>query len=155
MSVELIRLATGPDGRLRLMERSGFVAVRAIRCFPWSAPSRHVSLRDAEGRERAFLDNPEKLDATSAEALARELALTGFVFLVRKLIAVEQDIELRVWHVQTHRGSRRFQTELDHWPEPVPGGGWLLRDVAGDLYRFPPLAEMDRASRRRFAPFQE
>jgi hypothetical protein len=28
----------------------------------------------------------------------------------------------------------RFQTPRDEWPREVPGGGLLIRDVAGELY---------------------
>ena len=37
--------------------------------------------------------------------------------------------------------DRTFQTRLDHWPCELPGGGLLIRDVAGDLYY---IADADR-----------
>ena len=60
---------------------------------------------------------------------------------------IGQDIELRVWEVETKAGSRKFQTELDSWPEPITGGGWIIRDITGDLYRIPRPEELDQASR--------
>jgi hypothetical protein len=45
------------------------------------------------------------------------------------------------------QGPRTFQTARDHWPRDLPGGGLLLRDVAGDLYMIADLAALDAASR--------
>ncbi|GAB4245493.1 MAG: DUF1854 domain-containing protein [Candidatus Methylacidiphilales bacterium] len=149
------QLYLGADGQLRAHSPDGPIQVRVTRCFPWTAPDRYFSLRDSDGKEIAWIDDPAQLEPASQAALQRALALTSFVFSIRRILSVEQDIELRVWSVQTDRGNRRFQTELDQWPEPVAGGGWLLRDVTGDLYRFPPLNHMDRASRRLFWPFQD
>lgn len=149
------RLHIGSDGQLRAQGPQGPIPVRLTRCFPWSAPDRYFSLRDSDGKEIVWIDDPARLDRDSQAALQRALAFTSFVFSIRRILSVEQDIELRVWSVQTDRGNRRFQTELDQWPEPVAGGGWLLRDVTGDLYRFPPLDAMDRVSRRLFWAFQD
>ena len=51
--------------------------------------------------------------------------------------------------MQTRQGPRRFQTLRDEWPRPMPGGGIVLRDVAGDLYLVPDPKALDRASRDR------
>lgn len=155
MNSDLPRLITGPDLQLRVIQPHRTLPVQVSRCFPWTEPSRFLSLRDRDGQEIAFIDDPARLDPNSRAALDRALALSSFVFTIQRIHRVEQDIELRVWDVQTDRGPRRFQTELDHWPDPLPGGGWLLRDVTGDLYRFPQLQQMDRSSRRLFWAFQD
>jgi len=95
------------------------------------------------------------LDTPSRAALQKALAMAAFVFEITRIDDIRQDIELRVWEVTTDKGPRRFQTELDSWPETVPGGGWLLRDVTGDLYRFPPVEKMDRSTRKKFWAFQD
>ena len=41
----------------------------------------------------------------------------------------------------------RFQTRLDAWPRRVPGGGVLIRDVAGDLYYVADPESLDKRSR--------
>ncbi len=40
-----------------------------------------------------------------------------------------------------------FQTHLDDWPRETPGGGLLIRDVAGDLYFVPDPGGLDGGSR--------
>jgi hypothetical protein len=40
-----------------------------------------------------------------------------------------------------------WSRRLDDWPRELPGGGLLIRDVAGDHYRFPEARSLDRESR--------
>ena len=109
------------------------VSVRLRQCFPWSEPHRHLSLRDGEDREVALVEDP-------AEA--------GFVFRVTRVHSIDEEVEIRHWRVDTEQGARSFQTHLDEWPQALPTGGLLMRDVAGDLYRLPAPIEMDRHSRQ-------
>jgi hypothetical protein len=148
-------LRLGPDGRLQAATANGFATVSVFRCFPWTAPDRFFSLRDAEGQEVAYVPDPARLEAESRRALDGVLVLPGFTFEITRFREIKTDFELRVWKVGTRQGDREFQTELDTWPDPLPGGGWILRDVTRDLYRIPPLDQLDLESRRKFAAFVE
>ena len=68
------------------------------------------------------------------------------------VVPTEDEIEIRTFHVRTRQGPRRFQTLRDEWPRPMPDGGILLRDVAGDLYLVRDPAQLDRASRAHLWP---
>ena len=72
----------------------------------------------------------------------------GFVLEVTKIDDVDEEVEIRTWSVQTRQGPRRFQTRLDDWPVEVPGGGIVVRDVAGDLYHVTDPEAMDERSRK-------
>jgi hypothetical protein len=63
------------------------------------------------------------------------------------VLAIEEEVEIRHWTVETVHGPRTFQTHLDAWPRTLPMGGLLIRDVAGDLYRLADPASLDRKSR--------
>lgn len=142
-----IVLGIAGDGRLVAIVRGVPVPVRLRQCFPWSQPHRHLSLRDAEDREVVLVDDPASLDAASRAALERALAEAGFVLEVTRVVAIEEEVEIRHWTVETRQGPRSFQTHLDDWPRALPMGGLLMRDVAGDLYRLPAPAALDRRSR--------
>jgi hypothetical protein len=122
-------------------------AVTVRRCFPWSEPARYVSLRDDEEDEFALVADLADLDPASRAALETALAEAGFVFVVTAIHHVEEEVEIRAWRVVTAQGPRRFQTRLDDWPRELPGGGILIRDVAGDLYHVPAPGALDRRSR--------
>ena len=142
-----LSLARRADGQLWPTRGDDACAVRVRRAFPWSEPARFISLRDAADREFAMVTEPESVDADSRAALQSALAAVGFVFVVTAVSAIEEEVEIRSWRVQTVQGARAFQTRLDEWPRPLPGGGLLIRDVAGDLYRIDDLAALDAKSR--------
>jgi len=135
------------DGQLWAIQGENEVAVRVRRAFPWSEPGRFLSLRDHEDKEVALVADPAKLDRDSRAALERALVQAGFVFEVTAVLAINEEVEIRTWRVQTRQGPRSFQTRLDDWPRSLPEGGLLIRDVAGDLYRLRHPARLDRASR--------
>jgi hypothetical protein len=93
------------------------------------------------------------LDPGSRIFLEEELADAGFVHHVARIHAVDEELEIRTWKVETREGPRTFQTARDEWPRQLPDGGLLLRDVAGDLYLIPPASELDARSRRALWAF--
>ena len=148
------RLSLAADGRLVVETGDGPPhSVRVVRCFPWSEPSRYVSLRDANDTERCFIERLDVLDAASRTALESALVAAGFVLCITAVTSIEEDFEIRSWQVQTEQGPRSFQTLLDAWPHTTPKGDLVIEDVAGDLYLFPPLASLDAKSRQLLWPF--
>lgn len=135
------------DGRLVAVLGERTVPVKLRQCFPWTEPTRHVSLRDNDDKEVAVVDDPATLDAESRHALEAALAEAGFVLEVTRVVDIEEEIEIRQWTVETVQGNRSFQTHLDDWPRVLPSGGLLIRDVAGDLYRLADPERLDRRSR--------
>ena len=140
-------LTLDADGTLRAgtAEETRPVVVR--RCFPWSEPGKYISLRDEDQGEVALVRDPSDLTPESRSALELAMAEAGFVFEVTRVIEVDEEVEIRHWKVDTRQGLRSFQTRLDDWPRALPGGGFLIRDVAGDLYRLPEPEKMDKTSR--------
>lgn len=143
-----IRLQRRPDGCLLLVKDDQTVPVTAKFCFPWSQPGKYISLRDEHNHEQALIERPEQLDDASRELLEDALVQAGFVFRVTRVDKLEHDFEIRVWKVQTEQGPYTFQTALDEWPRPIPSGGLLLRDIAGNLFVLPDPQQLDAKSRK-------
>ena len=135
------------DGSLWAIRGDRERAVSVRRCFPWSEPAQHLSLRDGDEEEFALVKNPAELDPRARAALEMALAVAGFVFEVTRVLEIEEEVEIRRWQVETKQGPRTFQTRLDDWPRTLPHGGLLIRDLAGDLYLLAAPAELDRTSR--------
>src|SRR5262249_36430671 len=85
------------DGSLWAMKGEEERAVSVRRCFPWSEPGQHLSLRDADEEEFALVRNPAELDPRSRAALERALAVAGFVFEVTRVLEIEEEVEIRRW----------------------------------------------------------
>ena len=135
------------DGRVWAVRDGTERAVWVRRCFPWSEPGRFLSLRDDEGEEFALVRDVAELAPVSRRVLEEALVAAGFVFEVTQVLAIEEEVEIRHWRVETRQGPRAFQTRLDDWPRLLPHGGLLVRDVAGDLYHLADPNALDRKSR--------
>ena len=138
----------GEDGQLWAEVDGVRTPVRVVRCFPWSAPSRWLSLRDADDEEVALVRDLAELGGVSRRALSLSLLEAGFVLEIEQIESVEEEIEIRSFVVRTRQGLRTFQTLRDEWPRELPGGALLIRDVVGDLYLIRDADGMDAKSRR-------
>jgi len=135
------------DGQLWALRGDVERAVWVRRCFPWSEPTRFVSLRDDEEREFALVRDPAELEPSSRGVLEDAMVAAGFVFEIIRVMGIEEEVEIRHWRVETRQGARSFQTRLDAWPRLLPHGGLLVRDVAGDLYHVADPGALDKQSR--------
>ncbi len=150
-----LRLEHRIDGQLWAVKANEERAVSVRRCFPWSQPTRFVSLRDKDDTEVALIRQPELLDDASREVLEQALIEAAFVLHVVKIYEVEEEVEIRTWKVDTKQGPRTFQTRLDDWPRELPGGGLLIRDVAGDLYHIADREALDDKSKKLLWAFAD
>jgi hypothetical protein len=141
-----LQLRRGRDGQLWARNDGRSQPVKVTRCFPWSDPNRFVSLRTVDDDEFALVVDPGDLDGASREALDAGLAEAGFVMEIVRILALEEEVEIHLWDVETRQGHRRFQTRRDDWPRQMPGGGLLIRDVAGDLFFVSDPAALDPKS---------
>jgi hypothetical protein len=142
----VLRCEQRQDGQLWAQRGEETRAVVVVRCFPWSEPRRFISLRDTEDDEFALVEDPSELEAASREALEQSLATAGFVLEIERILSCEEEVEIRTWEVLTCQGRRRFQTRRDDWPREIPGGGLLIRDVAGDLFQVREPEKLDKKS---------
>ena len=142
-----LRLERRADGRVWAIRGTAERAVWVRRSFPWSEPGRFLSLRDDEEEEFALVGDPADLDPASRLVLESALVDAGFVFEVTRVLAIDEEVEIRHWRVETRQGGRSFQTRLDDWPRMLPHGGLLVRDVAGDLYLLADPQALDKHSR--------
>ena len=141
-----LRLEQRRDGQLWARRDGQAKPVVVLRCFPWSEAQRFISLRDEDDEEFAFVADPGELDVASREALEESLATAGFLLEIERILSCDEEIEIRTWDVETRQGRRRFQTRRDDWPREIPGGGVLIRDVAGDLFIVREPEKLDRKS---------
>lgn len=79
----------------------------------------------------------------------------GFVIEIVAIHRLLEEVEIYVWEVDTRQGARRFQTKRDDCPRSMPGGGLLIRDVAGDLFFVPDPETLDERSRRLLWVFMD
>ena len=147
-STRTVRVERRRDGQVWATSGESWVAVTVSSCFPWTEPTQYVSLRDAEDKEIALITDLCELDTLSREVIESALAEANFVFEIERVESIESEFEIRNWKVRTKQGPRTFQTEEDDWPQALPDGGYLIKDVAGDLFHVASLDELDADSRK-------
>ncbi len=147
-NAESLKIEHRSDGQLWVKSNGSDVTVQVQRCFPWSEPGKFISLRDEDGNEIALIEDMHALDSISFKAVEKALSTAGFVMEIRKVLSLEEDFEIRSWEVLTIQGRRKLQTNLDDWPQEVPGGGLVIRDVSGDLFFIANPDELDNRSRK-------
>lgn len=143
-----LRLERGNDGQLWAHCEGESRAVQVRRLFPWSQPGCYVSLRDREEEEVYLLRDLDELDPVSRAAMVEALVEAGFVMEITRIHSCVEEIEIRVFVVDTKQGRRTFETARDEWPQQLVGGGLLIKDVAGDLYRVDAPGELDVQSQK-------
>src|SRR5205814_1275039 len=114
------------DGSLWAVRDDEERPVSVRRCFPWSEPTRHLSLRDADEEEFALVRNPAELDPRSRAALETALAVAGFVFEVTRVLEIEEEVEIRPWQVGGDCGRRGQRAHRAcHRSPPRRGFAWF------------------------------
>lgn len=145
-----LQLDSCQNGRLGVVLPDGTLKpVNVTPCFPWTDQRRHLSLRDDEGKEIAHIADLEALSQDYRRKIEEAMQPSRFAFEILRLLKIEKDFELRVWHVETDRGFRRFQTLLDDLPYVLDNGTVLFKDLAGDLYQVSDPQKLDRDSLRK------
>src|SRR5437588_7113301 len=94
-SVGELRLERRADGRLWALRGDVERAVWVRRCFPWSEPTRFVSLRDDEEHEFALVRDPAELGPSSRRVLEEAMVAAGFVFEIIRVMGIEEEVEIR------------------------------------------------------------
>src|SRR2546426_857168 len=122
------------DGRLWALQGGEARAVWVRQCFPWSAPSGFLSLRDDDEEEFALVRDPAELDPGSRGALEEALVEAGFVLEVIRVLEGEEEVEVRHWRGEGQEGGAVFPNPAVGWPPLLAPPG--VRP--GEPHRHPP-----------------
>ena len=146
-----LRLHRDAAGRLVLTDDAGVghVGVVPVRAFPLAAPDESLAIVGPTGRELAWVDRFDQLDAPTRRLVDEELAPRELVPEIRRLLRVSSVVTPCTWFVETDRGDTEFALKAEEDIRRLPGGSALLIASAhGMQYRIADRAALDRASRK-------
>ncbi|MCB0422089.1 MAG: DUF1854 domain-containing protein [Bdellovibrionales bacterium] len=146
-------LSLNDDGQLFYESGGKKQEIYLQRCFPWSHPDSFISFRDKSGKELRLLPSINQLPEGLAKTLKLALVEQGFCFHIEEIHSIEEDYEIRVWEVTTSQGKRKFQTAQDEWPIGLSDGGFLVKDLYGDLYRIPNVESLSKEGKLKLSAF--
>lgn len=141
-----------PDRQGRLvLSRPGqadVADVRLRRAFPWSAPSRYISVRGPDGREILIIEDLAQLSPELREIVLGYLSATSLIPRIRRVVNVDVRFGYQQWIVETDRGMAEFRVQEREDIRFMPDGRFTVKDADGNLYELPPITELDDHSRR-------
>jgi|APCry1669188879_1035177.scaffolds.fasta_scaffold14205_2 hypothetical protein len=157
MSKQIVRLDQPADfalevdswGRLVLIDPAGnrFVGVEPVRAFPLTEPERWISLVDADGKERALIEEPALLPDSLRMVLTEEIAKREFLPVITRIEKVEGEPPLCFLSVVTDRGPVRFTVEGEELVRRVGNNRVVIVDQRGQRYMVPDMNRLDPRSR--------
>lgn len=118
------------------------------RAFPWTNPSRHISVRNSEGKELLLIDELAALPAEQRALIERWLADHSFIPRITRIESIDLDFGYQQWRVQTDRGPAEFRVQEREDIRFLPDGRFSVKDADGNVYELPRLDQLDRESRR-------
>jgi hypothetical protein len=136
------------NGLLYVLMEKREIEVHVKRCFPWSHPHEFLSLRDSDDNEVSLIEKLFEMDEETQRIIKEVLESMDFVLEIEKVFKIEEDVELRNYHVLTRQGERFFQTKLEDWPEVYDDGSILIRDLSGDHFRIASIKVLDPKSQK-------
>jgi hypothetical protein len=141
-----------PDRQGRLvLSRPGeadVTDVRLRRAFPWSSPSRYISVRGADGKEILIIEDLADLSPGLRAIVLEYLSSTSLIPRIRRVVNVDMRFGFQQWIVETDRGTTEFRVQEREDIRFMADGRFTVKDADGNLYELPPIADLDEHSRR-------
>lgn len=144
------RLHRDAAGRLVLTDDAGVehVGVVPVRAFPLAAPEEGLAIVGPTGRELAWVERLDALDAATRRLVDEEMAPRELVPVIRRLVRVSSVVTPSTWTVETDRGDTEFVLKAEEDIRRLPGGALLIASAHGMHYRVADRAALDRGSRK-------
>jgi hypothetical protein len=141
-----------PDAKGSLtLKRTGHddvINVRVRLAFPWSNPTRHVSIRSPEGKELLLIQDLAALPEERRAVIERALRQSTFIPRITRILELDTRFGHQNWRALTDAGPVDFRVQEREDVRFLPDGRFTVKDVDGNLYELPRLSELDEQSRR-------
>ena len=122
--------------------------VRIRRAFPWSSPSRFISIRSSEGKELLLIDDLASLPAEQGRIVEDALASSVFIPKITHVDEVDDSFGFQHWKVRTDRGPVESRVQDREDIRFLDDGRFSIKDADGNVYELAPLDQLDDHSRK-------
>ena len=155
MSTQTFTLDRDQHGRLTLTLTDGTAheGVVPVRAFPISAPDDGLSLVSHDGQELVWIDRLDALPAEQRALISEDLALREFTPTIQRITDVSTFATPSTWSVDTDRGPTTFVLKTEDDIRRLGGGRLLIASGQGMPFGVPPVADLDRHSRKLLERF--
>ena len=131
-----VRLRRDAEGQVHIHRGTSVAQVGSMAmAFPLSKRDRLVVLRSVDGKEIGILDDIGDLDVKSRHVVKEELEKAYFLPVITDILAVDEDLGIVTWEVETDRGPRTFQVRsVRRNMRRLGRRRIIIRDVDGNRY---------------------
>lgn len=133
----------------------GFVSVRigeefyprvqVIRMFPFSDPSRYISIRtpDEHSKEIGIIEDMRDVSKETAQMLTEQLNLRYFTPVITKIINIKEEYGYAYFDVVTDRGACRFTINMGgHAVVHLTETRILISDIDENRFEIPDVTKL-------------
>ena len=116
--------------------------VAVHRCFPFSDPSRYISIRepDNDGREIGLILDLKDLSEETQSILEEQMALRYFTPHILQIRDLKEEYGYSYWEVVTDKGACRFTVRMGAGSVyPIGPNRYLVNDLDGNRFEIPDL----------------
>ena len=116
--------------------------VAVHRCFPFSDPSRYISIRepDNDGREIGLILDLKDLSEETKSILEEQMALRYFTPHILQIRDIKEEYGYSYWEVVTDKGACRFTVRMGAGSVyPIGPNRYLVNDLDGNRFEIPDL----------------
>jgi hypothetical protein len=154
VAAEQFELIEDPQGKLTLKRPGEEEAkdVRVRRAFPWSHPTRWISVRSSEGKELVLIEDLSALAESQRRLIETNLESAVFIPRITRVDEVDVRFGYQQWNVQTDRGPIEFRVQEREDIRFLNDGRFSIKDADGNVYELPPLDQLDENSCRAIEP---
>ncbi|MYM38271.1 cyanophycin metabolism-associated DUF1854 family protein [Duganella qianjiadongensis] len=144
------KLTRNSYGKLILTTPEGDVheGVAPVRAFPVQAPEDGISLVNTDGKEVAWIDRIEDLDAQAGALVREELAGREFMPEISRIHSVSSYATPCTWTVTTDRGETEFVLRGEEDIRRLTVDTLLISDIHGIHFLVRDLRELDKHSKK-------
>ena len=119
-----------------------------VRAFPIGAPDEGLSLVSGDGRELAWIERLDALDAPRRTLIEQDLASREFVPEIRAIRAVSSFATPSTWTIETDRGPTTLVLKGEEDIRRLARSSLLIADRSGIQFLVRDIAALDRPSRK-------
>lgn len=136
--------------RLTLKDEKSFLRITAKRAFPFSFPTKYISIRSGGDEEIGIIPDLADLSREYRHWIEHELDVRYFTPIIKSINAIRRRYGGVEWHVESDYGPKRIITKSVHDAiAEVEPGRYLMTDVDGNRYELCPV-DLDEVSRTKF-----
>jgi hypothetical protein len=120
-------------------------------CFPTEHSGKYISVKNKDGDELNFINSLDDLELDQSELIKMILKDQRVSQNIVKINNINDEIELRVFNVETTSGNTLFYTKLEDWPTKKANGTFIIRDINSDEYVLD-FESLDIRSKKKVSP---